>query len=410
MSDISVSVIVVSRGRPAGLSLTLTGISQQQYRQFEVIVVADPDGVKAAKALNFADALKIVAFDEPNISMARNLGLAQAAAEVVAFIDDDAVPEPRWLYHLCAPARRADVAAMGGYVRGRNGISYQWKAQSLDALGEAHPLDIDAVLPTVLKPANGTAIKTEGTNMAFRRDVLIEMGGFDSAFAYFLDETDVNMRIARAGHATALVPLAEVHHGYGANAMRTAGRVPRDLFDLGASLAVFQRKHVHKSEHGSQWQRMCREQRARLLQHMIAGTLEPRELRRLQKRLVAGYAEGQTRQSQTVNLPRHAAEPFRGFPAKKRQVVQIATSPLLSRRAKAKAVQAVANGQIVTLLNLSPTALFHQLRFDPDGYWVQKGGLFGRSDRGQPLIRIATRKRRAAAEAKRVAAQRGLCR
>ena len=114
MTDLPVSVVIVSRGRPQSLARTLTGISQLQYWNFEVVVVADPEGIASAAALPFSDDLKLVPFDTPNISAARNLGLRHAAGEIIAFIDDDAVPEPMWLRHLVAPASQSDVAAMGG--------------------------------------------------------------------------------------------------------------------------------------------------------------------------------------------------------------------------------------------------------------------------------------------------------
>jgi cellulose synthase/poly-beta-1,6-N-acetylglucosamine synthase-like glycosyltransferase len=150
MTDLPVSVVIVSRGRPRSLMRTLMGISQIQYWNFEVVVVADPEGIKSAAAMPFADDLKLVPFDTPNISEARNLGLSHAAGEIIAYIDDDAVPEPMWLRHLVAPASRKDVAAMGGYVRGRNGISFQWKAASLDGQGLPHALSLDPEKATVM--------------------------------------------------------------------------------------------------------------------------------------------------------------------------------------------------------------------------------------------------------------------
>ena len=125
-------MVIVSRGRADLLKRCLLGVSQLQYESFEVVVVADPSGVMAALEMPFAEDLKIVPFDEPNISAARNLGIGHAAGDIIAFIDDDAVPEPQWLRYLVAPATQSDVAAMGGFVRGRNGISWQWKARSLD--------------------------------------------------------------------------------------------------------------------------------------------------------------------------------------------------------------------------------------------------------------------------------------
>lgn len=408
MTEQTVSIVVVSRGRPDALKRCLLGISQLQYDPFEVVVVADPDGIKAAQSMAFAEALKLVAFDEPNISAARNLGIAQAAGDVVAFIDDDAVPEPQWLRYLVAPAVQSDVAAMGGYVIGRNGISFQWKARSLDALGEAHDLDVDPGQPTVLTPPKGRAIKTEGTNMAVRRNVLVDLGGFDPAFHYFLDETDLNMRLARAGHATAVVPRAQVHHGFAANASRNRLRVPTDLFDIGASWAVFQRKHVTEGERAAQWQRLRRDQRLRLVRHMVQGGLEPRDVRRLMRRLDAGYAEGILRDLGTARLAAHAQEPFRVFPARARDSILIPTRPLRARKDRIDAASKVKDGAIVTLLNLSRTALYHRVSFGEDGVWVQNGGLYGKSERSGAAFRVTNRRRRVKFERQRVAIQRGL--
>lgn len=409
MTETPVSVVVVSRGRADALTRCLLGLSQLQYGAFEIVLVADPEGVKAAESMAFAASLKMLPFDEANISAARNLGLTHAAGEIVAFIDDDAVPEPQWLRHLVAPAvARADVAAMGGFVRARNGISFQWRARSLDTNGEAHALKVDPQQVSVLTPPAGRAIKTEGTNMAFRRSTLIELGGFDPAFHYFLDETDVNMRLAAAGHATAVVPLAEVHHGFAANSMRTRARVPRDLFDIGASWAVFQRKHVARHQRAAQWARLRTAERKRLVRHLVSGSLEPGDVRRLMERLDAGYAEGLGRHIDPVKLPVHPVSPFHPFPGRVRENMMIVTRPIRYRADREKAAQLVRGGAIVTLLNMSPTALFHHLRFEADGVWVQRGGLFGRSDRNAPLFRLTTRRRRAEKERRRVERQRGI--
>jgi glycosyltransferase involved in cell wall biosynthesis len=407
MSDLSVSVVIVSRDRPEALKRALVGVSQIQFDTFEVVVVADPPGIAAAGSLPFADMLKLVPFDEANISAARNIGLTHAAGDVVAFIDDDAVPEPQWLRLLVAPAARPEVAAMGGFVRGRNGISFQWKAASLDEAGAAHPLEVDPDRATILTPPMGRAIKTEGTNMAFRRDVLIELGGFDSAFHYFLDETDMNMRLAAAGHATAIVPRAEVHHGYAENRLRHANRVPRDLFDIGASWGVFQRKHVREKIRRRHWHDLRSAQRVRLLDHVVRGGLEPRDVRRLMARLDSGYEEGRARPLGTKPLPRHPAAPFQAFNAPHRPSVLIASRPIHHRRDRRDAAERAAKGDIVTLLILSPTALFHRVWFDLDGYWVQRGGILGKSDRTGPLLRMTSRARRINKEVERLAIQRG---
>lgn len=404
MTKLPVSVVVVSRDRPDALVRCLTGLLQVQYAPFEVVVVADEPG--CAAAARWAEQIKIVPFDRPNISAARNLGISHAAGDVIAFIDDDAVPEPSWLTYLIAPFERADVAAAGGFVRGRNGISFQWKARSVDETGTTAPLDVDAEQATVLLPKGQRATKTEGTNMAVRRDVLCDLEGFDPGFAFYLDETDLNLRLARAGLATAIVPLAEVHHGFAASPRRRVDRVPRDLFDIGASWAVFQRKHMAEADHAAHWRTIRAEQRVRCIAHMVAGRLVPGDVVRLMRRLEQGYAEGTERQRGGAAVLGTAAAPFKSVAQIARPSVVIAGRVWQQKRLRAEATRRVAAGEIVTLILLSPTALFHRARFSHSGYWEQRGGLFGRSNRADPLLYLWFFGKRIAHERRRIAQQR----
>lgn len=177
--------------------------------------------------------------------------------------------------------------------------------------------------------------------MAFRRDVLVGIGGFDPAFRFYLDETDVNMRLARAGHAT-----AQVHHGYAASATRRDDRVPRDLFEIGASWAVFQRKHILKDARAVHWDAQVTSERKRLLEHMVAGRLEPRDVRRLMKGLKAGYAEGQSRSFGGTKLARHAVLPFRPVTAPPRAANFMAVRGLRGTAAIDAAAKRVAEGSM----------------------------------------------------------------
>ena len=105
----SVSVVVVSRDRPDALYLCVLCLSQVQYNAFEIVVVADAKGLAALD--DFKGKIKAVQFDDANISMARNIGIVHSAGEIVAFIDDDAVPEPTWLTYLTAPFSRGRCSA-----------------------------------------------------------------------------------------------------------------------------------------------------------------------------------------------------------------------------------------------------------------------------------------------------------
>ncbi|ETA53709.1 glycosyltransferase family 2 protein [Ponticoccus alexandrii] len=404
---VSVSVVIVSRDRPAALKRCLTGIAQLDYPGFEVIVVACPAGIAVARARPDAEHLKLVPFDAPNISAARNAGLGAAAGEVVAFIDDDAVPEPLWLRHLCAPFSE-DIAAAGGYVLGRNGISFQWRARSVDRLGVARDMDLPGELPQILQPTGDRAIKTEGTNMALRRAVLAALGGFDPAFHFYLDETDLNMRLARAGLTTAIVPLAQVHHGFAESNRRAPDRTPRDLFQIGASQRMFLRKHCPPSQQDEAWQAFRAAQRRRLLGYMQRGPLDPPGLLRLMHSLDRGGAEGLRRDTGPLQAVCDAQAPFLPYPsAEGAQRACFSGRPWQARTLRRRAAEAVARGQVATLFLLSPTALYHRVSLTESGVWEHRGGLFGRSLRRGPLVRLWRFRRRVTVEMERIAAVRG---
>jgi GT2 family glycosyltransferase len=404
MKEIAVSVIVVSRHRPQALLRCLTGLRQLYYRTFEVIVVADPDGIKALRSADVLSSIKHATFDEPNISAARNIGLGVATGDIVAFIDDDAVPEPTWLTHLIAPFAQETVNAAGGFVRGRNGISFQSKARRVNNLGVHKDIALQDNTPVILAGTPGNAIKTEGTNCAFRRDTLLAMGGFDPAFHFYLDETDLNLRLAKIGANTAIVPLAEVHHGFASSAQRRQSRMPKTLFDVGASLMVFLRKHADVSQYDPAIKAMRAEQKARLIRHMIDGTCEPGDVLAVMKTLENGFAAGAIRDFGRMPNIASQPSPFQVFETldSKVESLSLAGRPWSVQTLRKRAAKAVASGKRVSLFCFSPTARYHRVSFESEGYWFQTGGLFGRSERSDPLVKYFRFSQRLHREKKRL--------
>lgn len=398
------SIVIVSRDRPAALARCLTGVGQLDYPAFEIVVVADSATLASLPAA-LAGRIKVAPCDLPNIAVARNIGIGLASGVIVAFIDDDAVPEPGWLAHLGAVLADSAVAAAGGAVRGRNGISFQWRGSMVDADARRRPLP-EGDAPVIVTQRPGLAVKTEGTCMAFRRDTLVAAGGFDPAFRFYLDETDLNLRLAATGARAAHVPLAEVHHGFAPSAARRADRVPLSLHDVGASLALFLRRHRGQADPARLAEERIERRRA-LVGHMVAGRIEPRDVGRILATLDAGWAEGAARTlSGPVAIP--DPPPFLPFahdpPLHGLRILSGRPSQARALRAAARA--AVAGGERAAVYILSTTARYHRRVFDDGGFWVQTGGLFGRSDRGDPLVRWWRRTDRLQREVARVMRQR----
>lgn len=382
---IPASVIVVSRHRAAALTCCLVALSQQDHPAFEVIVVADPAGIEAARATGLP--VKLVPFDEPNISAARNAGLARAAAPVVAFIDDDATAEPTWLSRLTAPFAAPEVGATSGFVRGRNGISRQWGAAWVDRSGRDHPFEMEDA-GGIFAPEDDRVIKTQGTNCAFRRDGLLAIGGFDPAFRFYLDEVDVNLRLQAV---TAVVPLAQVAHGFAESARRRADRVPLSLQDIGASTLCLLRRHLSAPEPtAAAIAEVIASQQARIGSLRAARRISAAEAAGLMQSLMDGMNEGATRPLPALP-PIPAATGFAPLPGTGPRPGVVLAGRFWQRRAlRARAVRAAQAGAIVTVFFLSPTARAHWARFDSAGFWLQEGGIFGRAERNGPRVRLAS--------------------
>lgn len=398
------SVIVVSHGRPRDLTICIKAVRQLVYHPFEVVVVADTPGLTQLARAGLDKRIKTVRFDKANIAFARNLGIEQAAGDVIAFLDDDAIAEPAWLYHLVGAFADASVAAAGGFVLGRNGISFRNMAETVDVCAQTHDLSVPLDRTTVHTGTETHAIKTQGTNCAFRREDLVGIGGFDPAFRYYLDDSDVNIRLAQLGKPTAIVPKAVVHHKVAESPSRDRGGRPRSLYDIGASTAHYLSKHAATAACGAFLQNAEILQRRRLVRHMVGGTCEPRDVEAVLKTFRAGARDGRPKDSTSQHLP---GSPSAGFlplsvnPNKGEHKVLFGHHTRANQLKKEAKILADA-GAVVSLFLFSFTALYHKVRYHPDGYWVQTGGVYGRSRRDQPVFQPFNIQERTRAELRRV--------
>lgn len=235
MEPIKVSVIINTLDRAEQLEQTLASLAQLRYPRFEAVVVHGPCRDRTPEVLaRFAPHIRVAACPEANLAMSRNIGIAIARGDVVAFLDDDAVPEPDWLDRLVPVFDDPTVGGAGGFIRDRDGVRFQHQAIVADRLGEARSF---AQLPPNI--GQGRYFSPTGTNVALRRTALLQIGGFDEEYAYFLDETDVNLRLTEAGWRLVSVPEAEVHHKFAASNLRRVDRVPQSLYLIARSKSYF---------------------------------------------------------------------------------------------------------------------------------------------------------------------------
>lgn len=400
MSDLRLSVVVVSAGRPDALRRCLLGLSQQAVAGCEVVVVADAEGQAAVRNLPVSGALKLLPQGQPNISAARNVGIGAAFGDIIAFIDDDAVPEPSWSQAVLAAFVDPDLAAITGPVLGRNGISLQWGPLAVNDLAQDIPIEPNMPI------RDGFTRKLQGTNMAFRRDALAQIGGFDEAMHFYLDDTDMALRLGRATLKTAWVKGAVVHHGFEASTRRTQARVPLSLFDIGASSAVYLRKHAQDDQRAEALLALEAAQSTRLLRLAQARKIDADKMRDLMGTLREGIEAAQTRDSIEPPVPLSTSDfdPFQSKNPPQHQILFGRSFQLARLRDQAAAL--VADGHPVSLFAFEPTPRKHRVQFTDGGWWEQIGGLFGPSDRNEPRVRLMSFRSRISAEVRRISATR----
>jgi hypothetical protein len=157
-----------------------------------------------------------------------------AHGDIVAFIDDDAVPEPDWLDQIVTAYADPAVTAAGGFIRDGTGVAFQAQIVLIDPFGKDFQR---ASHPAVLPP--GWMIGLTGTNFSVRRRAALAIGGFDEQYAYFLEETDFLYRLHIAGGRIAVVPGAEVIHYREQNRIRNTAGTPLALRSISRSKAYY---------------------------------------------------------------------------------------------------------------------------------------------------------------------------
>jgi len=241
------SVVINTYNRAVLLDDAIRGLSELNYSDYEVIVVNGPSTDHTENILEkWQGKIKLGRCAEPNLSMSRNIGVELAAGEVIAFIDDDAVPHPDWLKQLAPHYLNPLVGGVGGFTLDNTGVNFQACKTVCDRFGNAYyPTDFfdERPLSFVGSPFYPSLL---GTNSSFRSSALREIGGFDHTFAYLLDETDVCLRLVDQGYRIVYEANALVFHQFAPSHIRSKNKIAKTLYPSAISKAYFIRKHGHE--------------------------------------------------------------------------------------------------------------------------------------------------------------------
>ncbi len=196
-----VSVVVCAYNAESTMAACLDSLRGLRYPAYEVVVVDDGSTDRTGEIADEYEGLHVIHQENQGLSAARNVGIAASIGEIIAFTDSDCVVDPDWLYYLVATFLSSGQAAVGGPNLPPPEDSLVASCVAASPGGPLHVLLDDE-----------EAEHIPGCNMAFRREVLEEIGGFDPIYRAAGDDVDLCWRLQERGHRIAFSPAAMVWH------------------------------------------------------------------------------------------------------------------------------------------------------------------------------------------------------
>jgi len=246
----SLTVAICTRAHPDLLARCLESLRPSQAaHRFEILVVdnAPPDEATEALVRQWPT-VRYTREPRPGLDFARNRAWREASGEWIAYLDDDATVDSGWYAGLHATWREnPDAGAITGLVLP---LELGTEAQILFEKRGGFRRGFDTrryrgVLPGNALHPSGAGIFGTGCNMAFRKSLLAELGGFDEA----LDtgrplpgggDLDMYFRVIDAGHPLIYEPACLVFHQH----RKTMKELRHQYYTWGLGLMAYAGKHL----------------------------------------------------------------------------------------------------------------------------------------------------------------------
>lgn len=195
-----ISVVVCTYNGGHVIQDCLEGLSELEYPDFEVIIVDDGSADATADIVRKYP-FRLIQTENRGLGSARNTGMEAATGEIVAYLDDDARPDPHWLSYLASTFRNSDHVAVGGPNVAPPGDGMIAECVANSPGGPVHVLVSDT-----------EAEHIPGCNCAFRKSCLREIGGYDQQYRTAGDDVDICWRLQQRGWTVGFNHAATVWH------------------------------------------------------------------------------------------------------------------------------------------------------------------------------------------------------
>lgn len=238
-TPVTVAIVVCTRDRPAYLRRCLERLTTLRPAPAELVVVDNAPTDDATQRVCDEFGVRRVLEANPGLDRARNRGWHETVSDVIAYVDDDAVAD-RGFAGALARSFGADIAAVTGLVLP---LALETRAQRhFETVHGGMGKGVRRAtfrIETVREPLEAFRYGV-GTNMAFRREILMAIGGFDPRLDVGTatrggGDLDALYRVIAAGHVIRYEPDAVVHHLHRADRRGLL----RQFHDYGTSFSAF---------------------------------------------------------------------------------------------------------------------------------------------------------------------------
>ena len=210
----SCTVIVCTRDRPGYLDQCLAALALVDYSNFDVLVVDNAPSDSRSRDVAARWNVRYLVEPRPGLSFARNAGCQASTADILAFLDDDSIPDSNWLRVLAAGFADPSVLAVTGRILPPGSQGPAGVRSNVDLGPE--PRRFDKSDPLWFEKANFGGIGI-GCNMAIHRRAFSIWSGFDERLGrgtpmHVGEESHAFFRLIEGGAVIAYLPEARVVH------------------------------------------------------------------------------------------------------------------------------------------------------------------------------------------------------
>ncbi|MDQ3696996.1 MAG: glycosyltransferase [Gemmatimonadota bacterium] len=237
-----ISIVICTRDRQQSLARCLDAVLQLDYPEYEIVLIDNAPSSDGTAHVAARYPARYIREPVPGLDWARNRGIAEARHDIIAFTDDDVRVDRQWLRGLAKGFANEAVGLVTGFVAPG---SLESEAEQLFELAyggmgkgfAARDLEPSNAEPSQLLATHYLGV---GANMAVRRAVLHQVGGFDTALDVGTPsrgggDLDMFHRVLLTGRVAHYEPSAIVWHFH----RTTRAGLRRQMYDNGRAFGTY---------------------------------------------------------------------------------------------------------------------------------------------------------------------------